>query len=63
VVKSTGFSEGLGFNSQHLHGGSQLSVTSVPKDPMSFPASTGARHGNGTWQFKIHIGKICILVK
>ena len=42
VVTSTGWSpKGPEFNSQHLHGGSQQSVTPVPEDQMLLLASTG----------------------
>ena len=35
AVKNTGcFFKGLGFDFQHLHGGSQLSVSPVPRDPL-----------------------------
>jgi hypothetical protein len=48
VVKSTPYSSrGLGFNSQHPHGGSQLSVTPVPGDLCPLLVSTGTRYASG----------------
>lgn len=42
------------FSSQNLHGGSQSSVTLVPRDLKPFLASKGAVH---TWAIGIRIGK------
>ena len=50
MVKSTGcFSRGPRFNSQHLHGSSQLSVTPVPGDLTSYT--------------DIHAGKTPVYIK
>ena len=44
TARSTGcFSKGLGFDSQHLHGSSQLSVTTVLETPMPSLVSVGTR--------------------
>jgi hypothetical protein len=40
------FSRGPGFNSQHPHGGSQLSVTPVPEDPIPSHRYTCRQHTN-----------------
>lgn len=61
VVTSNGCSpKGPGFNSQHLHGGSQQSVTPVPEDQMLLLASTGTVY---MWYPDIHAGKAHIYTK
>jgi hypothetical protein len=59
VVGSTCCScKGPGFNSQHLHGGLNLSVTPVPRDLILSVTSSGDKL---SWEHKdIHAGKSLI---
>lgn len=59
MVKSSGCSyRGSGFCSQHLHGGSELSVPPVPGDPT--PPSHLHGHQAHTWRADVHSGKAFI---
>ena len=53
--------EDLGWISQHLHGSSQLSITSVPEDLI--PSSGLLEHPACTWYTDIQTGKTHINIK
>ncbi|CAH6942478.1 Sorcs1 [Phodopus roborovskii] len=62
AVKNIGCScRGPGFNSQHQQGGSQASVTPVPRDPT--PSSDLQGHQEHTWCTDMHPGKTPIHIK